>query len=75
MIDLLRDLSYKCFKAKYKRGCVECLNTIVRSCLLVPDIFLLKSTFKLMGYVYLYFNKLNFAIQCFERLRDTADED
>jgi hypothetical protein len=48
---------------------------IVKACLLVPDLFLLKSTFKLLGFLYIFFNKLKYAVLSFERLRDIADED
>jgi hypothetical protein len=74
-IDTLRNCAITCFKLKYKRGCVESLNLIVKSCLLVPDIFLLKSVFKLMGFLFIFFNKMKFAVSCFERLRDISDED
>lgn len=74
-IEILRTCSIQCFKSKYKRGCIESLNMIIKSCLMIPDMFLLKSTLKLMGFLYIFFNKMKYAVSCFEKLRDVADED
>lgn len=48
---------------------------IIKSCLVIPDLFLLKSTLKMLGYLYIFFNKMKYAVSCFEKLRDVADED
>ena len=48
---------------------------IIRACLIIPDMFILKSALKLLGHLYIFFNKMRFAVSTFERLRDVADED
>lgn len=74
-LEKVRHCAIDCFKGKFKRGSVDCLNFIAKTCLLIPDVFILKSTFKLLGFLYIFFNKMKFAITSFERLRDVADED
>ncbi len=68
-------MALRCFKAKYKKGVVEALNMIVRASLLVPEVNMLKASLKLLGFLYLFFNKIKYAVISFERLRDVADED
>lgn len=48
---------------------------IIRCSLSIPDVNLLKSSLRLLGFIYLFFNKFKFAVDTFERLRDVADED
>ena len=73
--EMLRSCAVKCFKGKYKKGCIDSLNLIIRASLIIPDVLLLKSSLKLLGFLYIFFNKIKFSIACFERLRDVADED
>jgi hypothetical protein len=42
---------------------------------MVPDMNILKSTLKLMGFLYLFFTKVKYAISCFEKMRDVSLED
>ena len=74
-IEIFRQASVKSFKNKYKKGSVDAMNMIIRACLIIPDVFLLKSALKMLGYLYIFFNKMKFAVSCFEKLRDVADED
>lgn len=74
-IEMLRSTSVKCFKNKYKKGCIDCLNLTIRSTLAIPDLPLLKHTLKLLGFLYIFFNKIKYAVATFERLRDVAEED
>lgn len=74
-IDIFRQSAVKSFKNKYKKGCVDALNMIIRACLIIPDVYLLKSALKMLGFLYIFFNKMKFAVSCFEKLRDVADED
>mmetsp|Transcript_18572 Transcript_18572/g.17649 ORF Transcript_18572/g.17649 Transcript_18572/m.17649 type:complete len:90 (+) Transcript_18572:119-388(+) len=42
---------------------------------MIPDVFILKGVFKLLGFLYLFFNKMRYSILSFERLRDISEED
>jgi len=74
-IEIFRQAAVKSFKNKYKKGSVDALNMIIRACLIIPDVFLLKSALKMLGFLYIFFKKMKFAVSCFEKLRDVADED
>eukprot|EP00347_Sterkiella_histriomuscorum_P011790 403371089 len=74
-IEIFRQAALKSFKNKYKKGSVDAINMIIRACLIIPDVFLLKSSLKLLGFLYIFLNKMKFAVSCFEKLRDVADED
>jgi hypothetical protein len=54
---------------------VECLNFIIRACLSIPEIRLLKQALKILAYTYMYFQEIPFAVSTLERLRDVAVED
>ena len=74
-VEMLRSTSVKCFKNKFKKGCVDCVNLTIRASLAIPDLPLLKSALKLLGFLYIFFNKIKYAVSTFEKLRDVADED
>lgn len=69
------DNRYNAEKVSYRRGCIECINFIIRATLSVGDISLLKIALKLLASVYAYFNELKLAVQAYERLRDVSAED
>ena len=56
------DTRYNAEKVSYKRGCIECLNFIVRASLSVPEVQLLKAALKLLSAVYIYFNELKLGV-------------
>jgi len=66
---------YNSVKIPYKRGCIDCINFIVRASVAVPEVHLLKLALKLLAFLYIYFGSLKYAIGAFERLRDVAYED
>ncbi|CDW91079.1 histidine acid phosphatase family protein [Stylonychia lemnae] len=74
-IEIFRQAAVKSFKNKYKKGSVDALNMVIRASLIIPDVYLLKSSLKMLGFLYIFFNKMKFAVSCFEKLRDVADED
>ena len=56
------DTRYNAEKVSYKRGCIECLNFIIRASLSVPEVQLLKAALKLLSAVYIYFNELKLGV-------------
>jgi len=69
------DNRYNAEKVSYRRGCIECINFIIRATLSVGEVPLLKIALKLLASVYAYFNELKLAVQAYERLRDVSAED
>lgn len=69
------DTRYNAERVSYKRGCIDCVNFIVRACVNVPDVNLLKCALKTLSFTYIYFGETGFAVQTLERLRDVAMED
>ena len=69
------DTRYNAEKISYRRGCIECLNFIIRATLSVGDVPTLKLAIKLLASVYTYFSELRLAVQAYERLRDVCTED
>jgi len=75
LVSALRETAILCFKNKHKRGLTQSLNFIIRAALLVPNSSIVKSTFKILGSMYVFFGRFKDAILCYDRLRDVADED
>lgn len=66
---------YNTEKLCFKRGVIESLNFIIRACVSIPEVAILKQALKLLAYVYMYFKKQNMAVSTLERLRDVSMED
>lgn len=69
------DNRYNAEKVSYRRGCIECINFIIRATLSVGEVHILKIALKLLASIYTFFSELKLAVQAYERLRDVSAED
>ena len=51
------------------------MNFIIRTCISLPQINILKISIKLLAFAYIYFDRNSQAVNTLERLRDVALED
>lgn len=60
---------------RYPRGAIDTANFLVRACIAVPEVELLKVSLKILACLYACFGDIKYCVGAWERLRDVAKED
>jgi hypothetical protein len=73
-LDMLREAANICFSAGFERGVIETLNMMIRACVNVSDLHLIKGVYKLQAACYAHFRQEEMAFQALEKLKDLSED-